>query len=645
MRVGSAQGAIAVALLLVFAVGCSGSEVSGAMSTDADTVAPEDAADAGDDAADAAVDAEDVGPGDVDDAVDADDAADAVVVPPPDWRLESLGDAGVIADLFAVSADELYAVGGGRVLRNAGGGWAVFGEPTGATLHGVWAGDGVVVVVGEGGLVATRAAGARTWEVADTGVDVTLRGVYGRDADDIWVFGDDATVLRFDGDAWTSEFTLAGIALHSAWIAPGTTGREGVYAVGSGGRLAVYEAGAWRTVQIAQGSAVLRDIFGVDDTLFAVGTGATIAIKRPTAPNWQGQTSNDPRDRDLFAVVGAAGDDVVAFGAGGVIIRYDGTRWSTEEATGPFYAAADLVSAAWVDGPAGGRYYAAAAAGGGLARVGAGGWLDMATRPELGVRDMAGDADNLWTVGRGGLALTRGPQGWSAVDVGTGADLNGVDVGPDGVVWVVGAGGAVARVDGAEVTHPDALLPLELFGVAATADRVYVSGKGGTLVSFAPDGGDPTLIPTGVAGDLRAVVVGGDGALWLAGAFGTLLRLDDGDALPVAIPSGVGGNLNDLAATANGVLAVGDNGVVLEATADGVSLLNERPGLFLFGVAVSGDVQFAVGWSGAVLRRVGDAFVDEVSGVSGVLQAVWTDGAEAVVGGRDGVLLERLEAP
>lgn len=642
MRVGSAQGVIAVALLSVFAVGCSGSEVSGTSSSDADTAEAEDTADATDDAV---ADVEDLDASDVADVADAADAADTVVGPPPEWRLESLGDAGVITDLFAVGANELYAVGGPRVLRNAGGGWAIFGEPTGAALHGVWAGDGLVVVVGEGGLVATRAAGARTWDIADTGVDVTLRGVYGRAADDVWVFGDDATILRFDGDAWTSEFTLAGIALHSAWIRPGTSGREGVYAVGSGGLLAVYEADGWRTQQIAQGSAVLRDIFGVDDTLFAVGTGATIAIKRPTAPNWQGQTSNDPRDRDLFAIVGAAGEDVVAFGAGGVIIRYDGTRWSTEAATGPFYAAADLVSAAWVDGPEGGRYYAAAAAGGGLARVGAGGWLDMATRPELGVRDMAGEADALWAVGRGGLALTRSEQGWSAVDVGTGADLNAVDVGPDGVVWAVGAGGVVARVDGGDVTNPDSLLPLELFGVAATGERVYAVGKGGTLVSFAPDGSDATLVPTAVAGDLRAVVVGGDGALWLAGAFGTLLRLDDDDALPVPVPSGVGGNLNDLAATASGVLAVGDNGVVLEATADGVSLLHEQPGLFLFGVAVSGDVQFAVGWNGAVLRRVGDAFEAEVSGVNGVLQAVWTDGIEAVVGGRDGVLLERLEAP
>ncbi|MCA9515026.1 MAG: hypothetical protein KC635_08800, partial [Myxococcales bacterium] len=90
---------------------------------------------------------------------------------------------------------------------------------------------------------------------------------------------------------------------------------------------------------------------------------------------------------------------------------------------------------------------------------------------------------------------------------------------------------------------------------------------------------------------------------------------------------------------------VGDNGVVLEATSAGATLLNEEPALFLYGVAVSGDVQFAVGWNGTVLRRDGDAFVREETGLSGVLETVWTDGTAAFAAGRQGLLLSRVEAP
>ncbi|TNF31655.1 MAG: hypothetical protein EP329_12000 [Deltaproteobacteria bacterium] len=642
---GLARGARLVLVLgSGFLLACSGSALEGQLTPDvdveddADTAVVEDTLvdDVEDTAVDTAEDAADV----ADTAVDT---TDTTVGPTPDWSVVSLGDVGVVRDVFAVGPGEAYAVGGPRVLRYNGVGWATWGEPGTAALHGVWVGDGVVMVVGEEGLVATRSLAGGHWQLGASGVDVTLRGIYGRAADDVWVFGDDATVLHWDGATWTHEFTLAGIKLFSAWIVPGTTEREGVYAVGSGGLLIEYVAGAWRTTQIAE-PVELHDIFGVDDVLFAVGADAVITLKRPGF-SWRGQTSNDPRDRDLWAIVGRAADDLVAFGEDGAVVRYNGDKWTTQQPAGPQWASADLVSAAWADDGGADRYLVVAAEGGGLTWS-ANKWVDMATRPERGVRDIAGTGEMLWAVGKGGLVAERNDQGWSAFSIGSATDLNALDVAADGTVWAVGAAGSLVRIAPDDnVTFPDSGLPAELHGVAVADDQVWICGNGGTLLTAALDGSAVGFELSGTSESLRAVTVGGDGAVWLAGTSGYLARIVDGETPPTIVASGTGANLNDVVATEVGVLAVGDNGVVITATAAGAQLLHEDPGLFLYGAAASGAVQYAVGWNGAILRRVDSAFVPELSGVSTILQAVWTDGTEAIAAGQQGILLHRVEAP
>lgn len=624
--------------------GCSGSALRGqADGGGGDTIGDTSAADALDatdtgTAGDTAADATDAA-----DTLDAADTADTSVPPVLDWESRSLGDVGVVSDVFAVSATEAYAVSGPRVLRYNGRGWATYGEPGPAALYGVWADESVVIVVGSGGAVARRARGAARWEVEATGVEADLHGVYARSPDDLWAAGDDATIVHWDGSAWSEAFSLDGIDLRSLFIVAGSVGEDGVLAVGTGGQLVSYQAGVWFPQQIASGSAVMNDIFGVDGTLFAVGTEATLTMKEP-GRGWQLQTTNDTRDRDLTAIVGRSADDVVAFGAGGVVIRYKDERWTTETVAGPTFAALDVAAAAWAPDGSKDVYLAVGRSGGGLTLSG-GQWVDLPTRPENGLRDLDGpDAEALWGVGRGGLVVRRSDQGWSAVAVGVTDDLNAVVVAPDGVVWAVGQSGLVLRIADGVPAVIDTELPLDLFDVVATESGVTVCGKGGTLLDVALDGSATTLLPSGASVDLRAMVIGGDGALWLSGAVGTLLRTEDG-AVPSLITSGVGGNLNDLAATADGVLAVGDNGVVVEATAEGATLLHEEPALFLYGAAVGGALELAVGWNGTVLRRDGDAFVREETGTSGVLETVWTDGTVAFAAGRQGILLSRVVAP
>ncbi len=81
---------------------------------------------------------------------------------------------------------------------------------TSRNLHGVWGNEEVVWLVGEGGVLRrmTRAKVAgHAFETVPSPVTADLRGVHGFGANDVWAVGDDATVVHYDGNAWTRVAT------------------------------------------------------------------------------------------------------------------------------------------------------------------------------------------------------------------------------------------------------------------------------------------------------------------------------------------------------------------------------------------------------------------------------------------------------
>jgi len=640
----------AALLLLVLAAGCTGSVISGesvgtpvnpdATVSDADgTTTPDGTADA-----------------DPDGQVDADvngadgDVGPDVPVVVPDWSLGSLGDLGVLDNVYAVSPKQAYAAGGSRVLRYNGRTWASYGEPLGtdsqAQMHGVWSDGATTIVVGDLGTIARRGVEELSWSLDTVPTDADLHAVYGRAADDIWAVGDRTTILHYDGTEWTEVHSGEGLTLHAVWAPEGTTGPDDVLAAGTKGRIMRYKDGGFQPQQIAAGSVTLYGVTGAGEARFAVGTEATITMRANANANWQGQASNDTQDRDLFGIVAASDDNVVAVGAAGAIIRFDGDKWNVEPSQSPTFGTADYRSITYA-GAGQSAWLVVAATGGGVSYDSQEeAWVDMATRPESELRHIAG-SDQLWAAGRTGLLMTETASGWTAVKSGLELDLNDIEVATDGTVWAVGDSGTVLRrlSDGTISVH-ELAVPVALYGVAVDGTDVVVAGKGGTLLSAASAAADPSFTPraSGTPSDLRAVTFGGDGALWLAGAFGTLLRSDAGGT-PIPVVTGVGGSLNSMAATSDGVVVAGDNGVLIKATSAGADLLYEQPGLFLYGVSYASDVGFAVGWNGTVLRLDGTTVTTEVSGTSAVLEAVWHNGSRAIATGRQGVLLTRVEAP
>jgi hypothetical protein len=570
---------------------------------------------------------------------------DVPVSPTAQWSLRSLGDVGSLADVAVLGPSEAYAVGGRRVLRFDGLNWATYGEPGEVDLYGV-AGDagGGVVVVGQGGSIFRKPAGALDWEPMISPADRDLHAIVARSSTDMVAVGDERTVLVYDGQAWTSAHVEPGVDLRALWLDPTGTGLEGFFAVGTAGKGLAYQDGAFSTDHISFQSTTLFDVARADAVTYTVGTGGTIAVKKATG-GWKAQATNDPDQRDLYAIVATA-DERVAFGADGVVLRLAAESWSVESlaatraATGHLAAARERL----------GAWMVLAASGGGLTRDGDT-WIDMHTRPDALIHEVVGTQSGaLWAVGRDGLLFHRkasgGENGWTVVPTGTQAHLFGVAVDWAGAVWAVGDQGTILRraTDGT-ITHFDPPVPAQLFGIAAAAGEIVVSGQGGILLRGDPTSGSFQLTQTGATANLYAVEYGGDGALWIAGSFGTLLRAEPGK-VPSFTMSGVGYDLTALSATAKGVVAVGHSGAILEATPQAVTLLNESPGLFLYGVASRPDGSgYAVGWNGVILAFGEGGVTQEVSGTNAILRAVWLSEGEALALGSNGVVLAREGLP
>jgi hypothetical protein len=627
----------AALLALALAPAC-GSELEGRAPSDFDTV-DSDLTDVAADTAPAADTAD--GDSDVASEVQVDTTPDAVVVP-ADWEAFGIGDVGRIDGLALASSNLGFAASGPRVLRWDGHAFAPYGEPgrIGAEADGVDAVRGVTVVndevwaVGERGLVARRPVSGGAWTRVPCPLTVELRAIGAR-AGVVYVAGDDGTIARFSNDSWETLFTSPVIDLRAMWIDAKLSGDDGVYAVGTGGQLVTRVGSAWKASQIAAGSVTLGDILGLPNgTLVAVGTGHTVTVKRPEAPAWQGQATNDARERDLFALALGKDGTLRAFGEDGAVLVQDGTVWGVDTEASLAAQFLDLQVAETVPGSS--ALVALGGEGGGLRYDGTA-WTAVSTSPAGAITDLAGDGDALYLTGDGGLFAVRTAAGWSSIPTPVAADLHAVTLTPDAAVFAVGGAGAIIRyVDGVASVIP-APVPLDLFGVAAFDGKVYACGRGGTLLVLDDlDAPEPsvTVRASGTTADLKALVVGGDGALWVAGAFGTLMRVR-ATGLPTPVLSGVGGSLNDLAPTATGVLVAGDNGVILRATGDGATLEHEAPGRFLYAVATAGEAAIAAGAGGFVLRHVEGAWVSEKPAAqAATFESAWIGpSGEALIGG------------
>ncbi len=174
--------------------------------------------------------------------------------------------ASTLHDVTGTGPQDVWAVGAnGVVVRWDGLAWTQVGTNVSGALHAVAAlGPGEVIAVGAGGQAVRLSPSGAT--PVSTGVTTTLRGVWFRNAQEGWAFGDSNTVLRWNGTAFTKEpYTRKFNALSGS-----PTGKR-VFAVGDSGLISEWDGTKWVN-RISGTQERLLDVFVVDDSrAFAVG--------------------------------------------------------------------------------------------------------------------------------------------------------------------------------------------------------------------------------------------------------------------------------------------------------------------------------------------------------------------------------------
>lgn len=225
-----------------------------------------------------------------------------------------------------------------------------------------------------------------------------LFSVWGSSATDVFVVGDKASIFHYDGETWRKETSTATADLFSVW----GTGPDQVFACGGGGTILRRSGSVW-TKEPVPLKATLRAIRGgmSGANVYAVGIDATV-LRRNARGVWSIMPA-ETQESLSGLWISEGGDQGVAVGNLGTVLRLRGDRWQRERITG-------LVSA---------------------------------------LHAVWGSALNdLYIVGLDGTVEHSRGGPWSAIDGAPQVFLRDVFGTSAGDVYIVGWGGTIARTDG-----------------------------------------------------------------------------------------------------------------------------------------------------------------------------------------------------
>lgn len=359
----------------------------------------------------------------------------------------------------------------------------------------------------------------------------------GIDENDVWIAGD--VILHREGGAWVRRGNTGADPM-------GAQVPDNLFAVWANGKNDVWMAGQdgktwrWNGVQWQQyTSPAQRPLYA----LWGRATNEVWAVGDPYMPNggapnqanlqqwngsaWTPRLEGMPTVGSYYRVWGRGKDEVFAVGGPG-LVRWDGTRWSTE-ASFP----RDLTyNAVWADAST----VVAAGTGGSIARKRGGGEF---TRERGGdtylLAVQAFSANEVWAVGYPGLVRRFDGSTWSTV-----TDLPQVVAktefkrlwgsGPDNLRIVGGDGNVLHRVGGTWNFLSAPKVPASSYqAVYGTArDNVWLVGSGG-VTARCDDQERCTRIevPSGITASITGVWGSAPGDMWAVGSSGTLLRFDN----------------------------------------------------------------------------------------------------------------------
>jgi photosystem II stability/assembly factor-like uncharacterized protein len=284
-----------------------------------------------------------------------------------------------------------------------------------------------------------------------------------------------------------------------------------------------------------------------------------------------GTTSN------LFSVSVVDENNAWLFGAGGLILYYDGIAWTEQEST----LSTDIYGSNFLD------------------------------------------ADNGWAVGKSGKIIHYNGTEWAAQTSGITTDLQAVDMIDANNGWAVGKSGTVLHYDGASWTT-SYTASKDLNAVFAyDANHVWAVGKTGLIVFF--NGSSWSVQETGSIKDFASVSFGSPNNGWVAGKTGTLFHYQDG-AWTLYEHSLTTKDLTGIFFTSpESAYAVGKTGTLLAYDGIDWSSQSSTVSTNFNSVGFAGTTGFLAGETGVVIAYNDEAFSSPLAvirHVSGTLKSV-----------------------
>ena len=177
--------------------------------------------------------------------------------------------------------------------------------PQGNSLFGAIAfGPRAIWAVGEAGTVLFW-NGERT-TLVDVGTNVELRSIHGSSPSDLFVVGDQGTIIHFAGGNWRRETTPGVYRINVVWVAPSGA----AFAGANGGYILKRSAGGvWSEMTFSpSNTADIVGLVGLDTgEVYATSTVRVWRLPSLVANQWVGDTlwPGQPRDPMLLAAAGA----------------------------------------------------------------------------------------------------------------------------------------------------------------------------------------------------------------------------------------------------------------------------------------------------------------------------------------------------
>jgi hypothetical protein len=211
-------------------------------------------------------------------------------------------------------------------------------------LNGVWAySESGLFAVGDQGTIVRYDGGV--WTEMASGTTENLNDVWGISPDDVYATGDNATILHYDGTVWSQRTDIPPFDGDVGRITagPGASTPIQMYAViknsshysfiGLGERYYGFfpQGGAGDPPQI-NALAVFDDHVG---TYVAVGDNGGVYYVSCAVGCTDWRPMDSGTTEDLVGIFGGSWPDLIAIGASGALIRYDGFEWYTADGTPP----------------------------------------------------------------------------------------------------------------------------------------------------------------------------------------------------------------------------------------------------------------------------------------------------------------------